>query len=184
MVRLSRVPVRTLGFGGSWLGQVRLGQPIPAPQPQTVYPKSEPGESLEVAKLALDGARLTAEIGLPKSVIDYYQAHGLVVPGRQTVKALIDSGASISGIRPAVAQAAGLIQTSSVGISGVLGMENRPVYIAAVNLPDYNVNFDVLSVAGIDLPQQEIGMLIGRDVLRHVKFTYDGNSGNFTLEQG
>lgn len=191
------MPLRTAGFGrqGPWLGQVglRLGagssRPVAAPQATTVYPDynrppPEPGESQAVQNLAMNGAKLDVEISVPASVIEYYTSRGQTPPQRRVARALIDSGASISGLKPSIAQAAGLIQTSSVGISGVVGAETRPVYIAAVHLPEYNISFDTVDVAGVDLPQQDVDVLLGRDILKHLVFTYEGKFGTFTLQNG
>lgn len=193
---------RTPGFAlqRPWLGRVdlRLGLappgPVAAPQPLMVnageayppyrLPPAEPGESQDVQNLALNGARLTVEIGVPQSVVDYYTSRGQAPPTKQTVRALIDTGASISGVKPSVAKAAGLIQTSSVGISGVVGTENRPVYTAAINLPQYNVSFDTMDFAGVELPQQDLDVLLGRDLLRHTVFTFSGKFGSFELQDG
>jgi hypothetical protein len=197
MVSLGRMPLRTAGFArqGPWLGQVgiKLGagppNPVAAPQATTVYPDYqrppvEPGESHDVQKLALNGARLDVEISVPASVIEYYTSRGQTPPRKQTARALIDTGASISGLKPSIAQATGLIQTSSVGISGVIGAETRPVYIAAIHLPEYNISFDTVDVAGVDLPQQDVDVLLGRDLLKHLVFTFQGKFGTFTLQDG
>jgi hypothetical protein len=168
-----------------WLGQVglRLGAPppVPAPQPVTVYP-GEKKEDPEVQNLVLHGARLTIEIGVPDSVIDYYKNRGQKAPQRIRATALIDSGASISGVKPSVAQRAGLSQTRSVGVSGVIGTEMRPVYTASVILPDYDIHLDAMDLAGVELEQQGVDVLLGRDTMRHFTLVYEGRSGTFNLQ--
>ena len=170
-----------------WLGQVglRLGTPphgpVPAPQPVTVSP-GDKKEDPEVQNLALHGARLTIELGVPDSVIAYYQDRGQRAPERIRATALIDSGASISGVKPSVAQSAGLIQTRSVGVSGVIGTELRPVYTASVILPDYDIHLDAMDLAGVELGQQGVDVLLGRDLLKKVTLVYEGRSGSFQLQ--
>jgi len=154
-----------------------------AQYPQYQVPSSQE-DSADVQNLALHGARLDIEIGVPSVVVDYYKSHGQTPPAPQKARAMIDSGASISGVKPSIAKAAGLIQTSSVGVSGVIGTENRPVYTAALKLPAYDVNFDVMDIAGIDLPQQDLDVLLGRDVLKQAVFTYDGRDGVFSIQNG
>lgn len=182
---------RTPGFARQrpWLGQVGLrvmagsSGPVAAPQAVTVNAE-DPVGSEEAQNLALHGARLDIEIGVPSVIVDYYKSRGQAPPAPQKVRAMIDSGASISGVKPSVAKAAGLTQTRSVGVSGVLGTESRPVYTAAINLPAYNVNIDVMDFAGVDLAQQDLDVLLGRDVLKNFVFTYDGAEGAFTLQDG
>lgn len=135
----------------------RLGQPV----------------SDGVARLVREGPLLRVEISNPA---------GGGAP--QVAQGLIDTGASISGIRPELARAAGLIQTGMASISGVTGTEKRPIYAAAVNLPEYGVAFEAVEVAGVDLPQREITFLVGRDLLRNATLSYRGRSGDFSLSDG
>ena len=180
--------MRTAAFdrGRVWLGQVglRLGEaphgPVPAPQPVTVMPTKKE-EDPEVENLALHGARLSIEIGVPDSVIEYYKSRGLEAPQRMQATALIDSGASISGVNPSIARAAKLIQTRSVGVSGVIGTELRPVYTASVIIPEYDVHLDAIDLAGVELSQQGVDVLLGRPFLKFVTLIYEGRSGSFSL---
>lgn len=100
----------------------------------------------------------------------------------QEITAMIDTGASISGVQPDIAQAAGLVQVSSVQIGGVVGAQERPIYAAKVSLPEYNIEFDAIDMAGVDLPQQDIQALIGRDMLKKMQLKYDGVNAEFSLE--
>lgn len=99
----------------------------------------------------------------------------------QDAVAMIDTGASISGVLPQIAQAAGLVQTSSVRIGGVVGSEERPIYAAALELPEYKISFDAIAIAGVDLPQQDIQFLIGRDMLKRMNLLYKGPETKFDL---
>lgn len=157
-----------------------LGQEFP----QYRLPAPRPGESQNVLDLAKHGAVLEVDIAVPSVVAESYASRGQPIPAPQRVRGLIDSGASISGVKPAVAQAAGLIQTSSVTIAGVVGTQRRPVYTTAIGLPEFGVHFDVIDIAGVELPQEGLDVLIGRDVLSHVNFLYRGTEGNFDIQNG
>lgn len=148
------------------------GQGLP-----TQYDETDP-----VQNLAVNGAILEVEISVPDSVAAAMKAQGQTVPPPQRARGLIDTGASISGIKPAIASAAQLTQTSSVTISGVVGSEQRPIYAAAISLPEYGVSLDAIDIAGVDLPQQDINVLIGRDVLQRLTLIYQGKAGAFNLE--
>lgn len=125
-----------------------------------------------VTQLARDGAVLQVQVS------------NLAGGTPQTVRGLIDTGASISGVRPQVAQAAGLIQTGSVEVSGVTGTEKRPVYAAGVGLPEYGVSFEAVELAGLQLPSQDLHFLLGRDILKDLVLTYHGSSGSVELRDG
>lgn len=157
--------------GGAGAG-AGAGQGLP-----TQYDETDP-----VQNLAVNGAILEVEISVPDSVAAAMKAQGQTVPPPQRARGLIDTGASISGIKPGIASAAQLTQTSSVTISGVVGSEQRPIYAAALSLPEYGVNLDTIDIAGVDLPQQDINVLIGRDVLERLTLIYQGKAGTFNLE--
>lgn len=150
------------------------------PAPQGVLP---PRSSDPVQDLTMNGALVEVEVSVPAAVADAMRAQGQEVPPPQKALALIDTGASISGLKPEIASGARLVQTSSVTVSGVVGSQDRPIYAATITLPEYGVTLDAIDVAGVDLPQQNINFLLGRDVLEKMVLTYKGNQGAFTLQQ-
>ncbi len=99
------------------------------------------------------------------------------------VRAMIDTGASITTLNASVAQRAGLQQTGETQLGGVGGMQNSPIYAAKVALSDYGVSLDAVQVATIPDGQLPTDMLIGRDVLQSLTVTYDGPDGTFNVQQ-
>ncbi len=159
-----------------FLGQV----PIAPDQSQQQQPASTGNP---VDDLRQNGALVTVVIGVPAAYAQQLQASGQTPPPPQTVKAMIDTGASISTVSDAVAQAAGLQQVGSVPLGGVGGMSTRPIYSASFGVPDYNVKVDPIEIASVTIPVGGFDVLLGRDVLRAMELDYKGAQGVFALTQ-
>lgn len=127
--------------------------------------------------LRRQGAVVEVEIAAPAS------ASQAATPPGQTVRALIDTGASISTVEEGIAASAGLVPTGTVQLGGVGGSGQRTVYAAAVALPAYGVRFDPIEVAGVSVPMPGIQMLLGRDMLKRLRLDYTGPAGVFALEE-
>ena len=149
---------------------IRLAQ---GPAPQGIPPQADPSQQLRET-----GAVATVQISLPSA---YQAAGGKGNP--QTITAMIDTGASISGISIEIAAAAGLQEVGSADIGGVGGISHSPIYAAAIAIPQYNVTVDPIQIAGISAPLPNINMLIGRDILSHLNLDYHGLQGVFSLVQ-
>lgn len=150
------------------------------PAPRGVMP---PQSDDPVRNLLENGALVEVDVSVPAVVADALRAQGKPVPSPQRAIGLIDTGASISGVKPEIALGAQLVQTSSVTVSGVVGSQDRPIYAATISLPEYGLTLDAIDVAGVDLPQQNINFLIGRDVLEKMVLIYRGADGKFELQQ-
>lgn len=128
-------------------------------------------------ELRRTGAIVTVVVSAPRSA----QAQGPAKGTPQTVKGMVDTGASISTVKDQVATAAGLIQTGSVPLGGVGGTSERPIYAASFTLPEYGITIDPIEVGGVDLPIPGIDILIGRDLLAMATLRYQGKVGAFAL---
>jgi hypothetical protein len=141
----------------------------------------QPAELVE--RLRQDGALVNVQIAVPAAYAKQLTDAGKPVPPPQVIKAMIDTGASISTVSDAVAASAGLQQVGSVPIGGVGGMSTRPIYSASFGLPDYKIQVDPIEIAGVSLPVGGFDALVGRDILRALEFDYTGTRGAFLLTQ-
>lgn len=162
---------RRLGLAVAFMGSRRLAQGVPIPVDL-------------VEALRQNGAIVNVTIGVPSAYAKQMQDAGQPVPPTQTIKAMIDTGASISTVSDAVASAAGLQQVSSVPIGGVGGVSTRPIYSASFGVPDYKVQIDPIQIAGVSLPVGGFDALLGRDILKVLEFDYTGIQGSFLVTQG
>jgi aspartyl protease len=111
---------------------------------------------------------------------------GQPVPAPQVVRGLIDTGASISAIDPAVLTALSLVPTGQTTIlTPSTGNQAHPCNQYDVRLtlshPDLSFYISALAVIQSTLQQQGIQALLGRDILGHCLLTYDGKAGIFIL---
>jgi len=133
--------------------------------------------------LRKNGALVEVTISVPAAYAAQLQSQGKPVPPAQTVKGLVDTGASISTVSDAVSSAAGLQQVGSVPIGGVGGMSEKPIFAASFALPKYGVKVDPIEVGGVSIPMPGVDILVGRDILKALHLDYEGPEGVFQLTQ-
>lgn len=126
----------------------------------------------------------------PQNAADDLQMNGAIVDVQlapagggtpKAVKAMIDTGASITAVYVPVGQAAALTQTGSTQLGGVGGTTESPIYAASVEIPQFGVKVDPLQIAGVLHPLPGVEMLIGRDLLHTLRLDYKGAAGVFVL---
>lgn len=133
--------------------------------------------------LVRNGAIVEMVLTVPASIADAMKAQGQTIPEPKKVRMMVDTGASISGVKDEFATAAGLQATDSVQIGGVVGTETRPVYAARLELPTDNMTFDPIEIVGMPLPgQMQIDGLLGRDFLKRASLVYSGPQGTFDIQ--
>jgi predicted aspartyl protease len=116
-------------------------------------------------------------------------AQGMPLPDPQTIDALIDTGASISGVDPAILNALGLSPTGEAEIVSPTtgGTAVRvPTYdvcigIYAVRQGDLHFISETIQVTATELSHRTFRALIGTDVLNKCILHYNGADGFFTL---
>lgn len=134
------------------------------------------------SELQQEGPRVRIIISAPREEIDEGRAVGLDYPDPISVVALVDTGASLTVINPELAQSYRLRQTGFAKVSAVGSLGDYPRYAACIKFVGNNLKgFEIIPVVGCKLPQQSISCLIGRDLMRRWKFTYDGRTGEFTI---
>lgn len=132
--------------------------------------------------LAENGAILEVAVGHPALVAERLVAEGRPVPPPRRIRALIDTGATISGMDNAVARELGLVQTGFVTLTGIGGTTEQPVYAASVSFPGVAAPAqDPVKIAGTSLGAQDFEMLMGRDLLRRLVMTYHGPRSVFSV---
>jgi len=117
------------------------------------------------------------------------QDANLPIPPAQTIRALIDTGASISAVDPSILSALGLQQTGEADIHtpSTAGTAVRtPTYdvmigIYAARQNDPHFVSDTVQVTGSDLSRFGFSALIGTDILKECIFHYNGVAGLFTI---
>jgi hypothetical protein len=139
--------------------------------------------------LVMQGPILNVQIAIPDALAQQLQKDGTPVPSPVTGVALIDTGASISGIDTSVIQHLQVQPVGQVTIGGVTGSKLRSKYPAQFSFPGTSLpslNFGELvesEVSNLSIPGASgpLIALIGRDILHHFVLIYNGPAGTFTL---
>ena len=133
--------------------------------------------------LAKRGPVVQVAIRVPPEIAQRLTAAEQPVPTPIVGFALIDSGASSSCIDNVAAQTLGLPVVNVILMASATH--------ASVETNVYPISFDILGgspmsvncprAAGAALANQNLVLLIGRDLLAMCHFTYNGASGEFTI---
>lgn len=123
--------------------------------------------------LQVGGPIIPVSVTQPKVVSDKLIAENKPVPVVQC-RALIDTGACFSVITPKIASDLGLVQTGFQKVTSVNNEEDQPAYFARIQF-NWGKGKEVQVVT---CPLKgHFDVLIGRDILMHWHFTYNGNDG-------
>lgn len=135
-------------------------------------------------RISDDGPLITVGVGLSPLQAAAARAAGFSPPPPELAQALIDTGARVTCIDSKIARALDLRKTGTARMWTAGKTVTRTVYDIEVTLTSPRL-FRVPSIIralDADLWTHGFHVLIGRDVLCHCRFSYDGPAGVFTLD--
>lgn len=136
------------------------------------------------ATLLQQGPHLAIVISATTFEVREGRSAGLDFP-EWPVRALIDTGASLTIINPQIAATCKLKQTGRARINAVGGEAGEyPEYAAAISFPDSELpSLHATRVVACPIIRQPFySCLIGRDILEKWLFLYDGRSGRVEIQ--
>jgi predicted aspartyl protease len=119
-----------------------------------------------------------------REVIDAWRSIGLEIPQPVQMKALLDTGASVTVISKTFATYCKLFQTSAgFEITAIGATHLCGVHAGAMSFPGTNLRtLDAIPiVAAVFAKERHYACLIGRDILRNWTITFDGRSKQVTI---
>lgn len=136
--------------------------------------------------LHTDGPLIPVEIGIPAALEQWYVTNNQPVPPPAIGYALVDTGASISGVHEPLLQAMNLQPVDSMQVSTPSGVGQCSIYLARLSLPAMSVMGVSVRVAGNQLnwtasDGKNVIMLFGRDILHQFLMVYKGKMNSVTL---
>jgi len=136
------------------------------------------------AKLSEDGLVLNALFTISLDLEKKLREEGKPIPKPISVRALIDTGASGSVVKSEIAEKLGLTPIGVVQIKTPLSKSEKGdecyQYSMRMGMPEHQLTYNGVFVAS-GLAGQNIGALIGRDMLQHGILIYLGKENQFTL---
>jgi hypothetical protein len=134
--------------------------------------------------LQRDGPCIRIEISAPSFDLEEGLAVGLAFPAPFGINAVIDTGASLTVVNPEVAATCKLRATGFVTVASVEKFGKYPQHAARFRFPGSNLReFDGIPVVACKISKQPYACLIGRDILRYWRLTYDGARGTVLIQQ-
>lgn len=128
------------------------------------------------------GPILNIEISVPTTLANLWDKQGLQIPAPQPGVALLDTGASRSCVDREAIQKLGI---PSIGIERVYtpqGNEEQQKFPVRLSFPGSTLpTVEFGSAYGSTLKEQGLLALIGRDLLTHFSFIYNGPGGFISL---
>jgi len=109
---------------------------------------------------------------------------GLEYPGPLRVRALLDTGASVTVINRVLAESCKLFQTSEGSEITAIGATHRcGEHAGAMSFPDTGLRSldPIRIVSAVFMKERSYACLIGRDILRNWTVTFDGRSKRVTI---
>ena len=133
------------------------------------------------------GPLIQVEIGIPAALEEFCISKNLQIPAPITGYALIDTGATSTAVHEQCLLDLGVLPLDSIPTMTPSGKGRSFVYPTKVSFPGINVSGLAMDrVIGSELKWEipdgrEIIMLLGRDLLKHFLFVYNGKSSDITL---
>ena len=138
--------------------------------------------------LLFDGPLLEVEITAPLKLVKYLREGGF--PSFATIRGLaqIDTGAAVSAVDPSVFKELDIPSVDREMVQTAHGLSELDRYNGSVFFPQLDtVPMSLSYVLGGQIRRQVAGgadiiMLVGRDLLQHFTFTYDGPRSRFIVD--
>lgn len=139
-----------------------------------------PGLTQQNGNLVIDGPLVEALIAVPAAVEQQLRAEGSPIPTPVRVKMMIDTGATGTVLSQGVVAPLGL---NPVGVTPIStpSSQGHPCNRYFVRMSLQNGLVLEHSIIEAPMPGQNIGGLIGRDILSVCTFIYIGYAGVFSL---
>ena len=119
-----------------------------------------------------------------RDVIEAGRAIGLDYPGPRPMRALLDTGASVTVISRVFANYCKLFQTSEGSEITAIGATHRCAeHAGAISFPGTSLRpiDQIRIVAAVFAKERHYACLIGRDILRNWNITFEGRSKRVTI---
>lgn len=118
-----------------------------------------------------------------RDVLEAWRALGLGCPQPVRMKALLDTGAAVTVISKTFARHCKLMQTGETEIRALGSLHKCGEHAAAISFPGTSLrSIDPIRIVSAEfIREPNYACLVGRDILRSWKITFDGRSKSVTI---
>lgn len=152
---------------------------------RTYWPAGQLGFS---HNLRIFGPIIPVQIAVPHALAQHLTSTNAPVPPPINGMALIDTGASITSVDNSAFQNLGVQPVGVATVGGAHGPAQQPVFPASISFPGTQLmGLAFNQVLGCNISGQATGTplpliaLVGRDLLAHFIFIYNGPMGSITF---
>jgi len=132
------------------------------------------------------GPCITVTVMNSRDVIEAGRAVGLEYPEPRRMRALLDTGASVTVISRVYADHCKLFQTNEGSEITAVGATHKCAeHAGSITFPGTNLRtLDPVRIVSLSFPKERhYAILIGRDILRNWVITFDGRSKKVTITE-
>ncbi len=172
-----------IGPRPQFAAQPKLGSAAPGlVQPTGIAQRGAKSHELRWA-LGDSGPCIEVIVRNSREVIEAGRAVGLEYPEPLKMKALLDSGAAVSVISKTFAKYCKLLQTGETEIRVLGNIQRCAEHAGAISFPGTTLRpIDPVRLISADFMKEPyFACLIGRDILRNWRITFDGPSNSVTI---
>ncbi len=135
------------------------------------------------------GAEVELVVGVHEARSEMLKKHQFPIPARKRLRVQIDTGSSFTAVDQEIFQGLGIgpldfVEVKVISPNGST-IETFPRYAVSLGLEGNGVELHLpdVQILGCHMTLENDGVLgvLGRDVLTHCFFLYDGSEGRFTL---
>jgi hypothetical protein len=134
-----------------------------------------------------DGPLIPVEVSMPAALQEWCAKNSVPIPAPVSGYAMVDTGASISGIHEDILTSLSIVPLDSIPLSTPSGSSRTFIYPTQVSFPALQVQgYSMSRVAGFQLDWttndgKRVIMLLGRDLLSQFLLVYNGKTNTVTL---
>lgn len=131
--------------------------------------------------LAHQGPNIPVELSIPDALANYFSQQNVAIPAPLTGVALIDTGASITCVDISIIQSLNIQPIGTTTVYTPQGNATQQLFPIKLSFPGTAIVISLNAVLGSVLLAQNIGALIGRDILSRCVLVYNGPLGSFSF---
>lgn len=140
-----------------------------------------PTHNIATANLQFDGPLLEIEVRVSTAFESVLTSRNMPIPNPRRGLAILDTGASVSAIQSTVLSSLGIPSAGNTPVVSAAGRLRTSRFDIRISFPALQLPLRDLNVLGVNLGNNRVIALIGRDIMRDWIMHYNGPAGTCSL---